>query len=823
MKTDMLGYVTLVCIVSLAGCGCQTTGIPADANDAPQGINLAAKNSNQNMEDDFVPFQGERFSTFDWMLFKAVSRRETGNFLLSPVSLKIALVLLYEGAQEQSADEIASAMQLPGSLPAVRNKFGDILRSLQESSPAYSLNIGSRVYIDSNIVIRQRYQAILKTFYGTDVIHANLSNARPIVESVNGWISNVTNGNIQKMIEDEDKVKESLMLMMNAVYFKGSWYRKYFSPEDTRIGSFHVDSKRTVQVPFMHTNRHFFYSESSELNAKILRIPYDGNKFSLYLILPQTQDGIGQVAENINQYVLTRHMWLMQDLLVDVMIPKFKFQYTTHLEPALRELGIRDIFDDTASLTNIAITRRISRHLKVSDIVQKTGIEVNENGTTAFAATEVEIGNKIDGMTFHANHPFAFFIEDESTATILYSGRVANPSDAPEFQTHFADVPDADSNLQVGLRADDRDNLFNTYFMQDLSNEYVGNLVSSPASIKAALTMLTEGSDGDTRSEIVSTLRLPDSESSIRKNTQRVLLSLKKNVNGTEIDLSTCFWIDQKLNLSDNYTKILRSHYTADVKTVNFANPQSVALDINNWVQRVTRAQISSPLVQNVPPDTQLLLTSAIYFKGKWLRAFDKAKTREECFYIPNGECRNTPFMTHKYLYRSAYISSIDADVLEIPYSDGRTSMLIVTPNKRNKDRYLRILSRDLVTVPVSVLLSSLMERSVTIHVPKFSIENNLNVVPTLQRLGIEGIFNSNARLTMIASNDTLHVTNVLQNVKINVDEEGTVAAADTEIGFEFLSLLNNDIKLDRPFLFLIVDSVTKTTLFCGRFMEPHQ
>ncbi|XP_054005650.1 uncharacterized protein LOC128890802 isoform X1 [Hylaeus anthracinus] len=814
-----------------------TTGCKSDVVQASMGPNrvnntiptIPIRDDDDELE-DFVPYQGERFNVFDWLLLRALSKRNSGNVLVSPISLKIAMVLLYEGAQDETANELATVMQLPATRTATREKFSTILRSFMESSPAYKLNIGTRMYVDSSILTRQRYEAILKTFYTTDVLTANFSVAPLLVESINAWVANITEGNIDKMIEHDSSIKNSVMVIMNALFFKGSWRRKYFDPTNTQVRPFYTSGNRTLNVPYMRVVGRFYYSESSELEAKILRIPYDGHKFAMYLVLPRARDGIEKLVSLINPYALTRHVWLMQDLPIDVSIPKFKYQFTSHLESVLRELGIRDIFDDTATLTGIARTKKTSRHLKVSDILQKTGIEVNENGTTAYAATEVDLVNKMGEETFYADHPFIFYIEDESTGTILYMGKMVDPLDVsgnansslPQFPSKFGPgIPDADTILQAGLNAEDRNNLFNTYLSQALNKEYNGNLVSSPASLKMALTMLAEGASGDTETEIVSSLRLPEKASDTREITQRVLKALKRAENGTEISLSTCMWIDRTLNVLDSYERILQSNYDGYIQSVDFTDTQNTVNAINHWINQATRNKITSLSVNSVQPETRLLLTSVIYFKGRWLKSFDKANTNLHCFYTPTGECRKINFMVHESTYRYAQISSIDAEVLELPYSDGKTSMLILMPSKKERDPYLRILSKDLSTVPVSAMLASLKERGVTLYLPKFTIENSLNLVPTLQHLGIDRIFNSNANLTKIVSNGPLQVTSIVQNVQIEVDEEGTLAVADTEIGFVPLSSWNNDIKFNRPFLFIIIDSVTHTTLFSGRFIQP--
>ena len=320
----------------------------------------------------------------------------------------------------------------------------------------------------------------------------------------------------------------------------------------------------------------------------------------MYLVLPRnrTLDGIEHLVNEVTPFVLTRCVWQMENLPIDVSIPKFKYQFSSHMEPVLREVGIRNIFDDTATLTGIAQTRRISSNLKVSDILQKTGIEVNENGTMAYVATEINIGNKIGEDIFHADHPFLFFIEDESTGTVMYIGRMMNPLETTGSTASWeqylsqspprlnAEISNTDSISQADLNTEDRNNLFNIYFPQALSKKYKdGNLVSSPASVKMILTMLMEGANGNTKSEIISVLRLPKGKSRRGELAQRILSSLNRNENGTEIALTTRLWIHENLCVSNSYKNILRSRYQGDIESVNFMESQSTArISMNGFV-----------------------------------------------------------------------------------------------------------------------------------------------------------------------------------------------------------------------------------------------
>lgn len=154
------------------------------------------------------------------------------------------------------------------------------------------------------------------------------------------------------------------MLVLNAMYFKGTWFKNPFAVNKTKTGKFHTKTGATVDVPFMNTVDKFFYTESAELDAKILRIPYQvcqknkkrlnlffllffwkllsfiqGHKYAMYFLLPRSMEGLDYLIQNINPYLLNRQMWNMEESPVEVSIPKFKFTFTGHMQDILREVS----------------------------------------------------------------------------------------------------------------------------------------------------------------------------------------------------------------------------------------------------------------------------------------------------------------------------------------------------------------------------------------------------------------------------------------------------------------------------------------------------
>ncbi|OXU25130.1 hypothetical protein TSAR_009543, partial [Trichomalopsis sarcophagae] len=789
--------------------------------------------TSQDEIDDFVPYQGERSNIFDWNLLQNLAKSNRGNLLVSPISLKLALVLLYEGAQDETAQQLATVMHLPVGILATRDKFSSVLKSLQTRRPEYALNVGTRIFLDQSITPRQRYGAILKTFYNTDIVSLNFGNAKTSAELINDYVRNVTQARVQKLVEDESKLRNSMMLIASAMYFQGTWLRQPFSVNQTQIGKFRLgDGKNTVQVPFMRSNGKFYYAYSSDLEAKILRLPYAGRKLAMYAILPQAPGKLDELVKKVSPFVINRHVWLMQELYVDVMLPKFKFDFTSKLENNLRELGIRDIFDDTATLTGILRSKSTSRRLVVTDVIQKTGIEVSERGTVAYAATEIDIGNKMNDETFQADQPFLFYIEDESTGTILYMGLVNNPleetgisesSAAPQMPSRVGgheDAPTAPSAIGTGV--DERQNFFNVELLQELNEAKPGNVVIGTSSVKAALMILAEAAGGRTRQQIVSTLRLPSDVAQIRDVVSQSISSFKDPKSNTVLQTAIKMWLSKDVALHKDYTDILQRYYKGELQATNFADVAGTVKTINDWAKKCTNGHISSILEPNsVAADTKMVLTTAVYFKGTWLHSFDKTATRSRCFNVPKLGCQQVPLMEVVENYKYNYVPALDAQVIQIPYTGERVSMVVLLPQRLGEQALLD-LSRDLAFTPVSVLLSSLQKTEVLLQLPRFGIGNKVDLRATLEKLGIKDLFDENANLTTAFPRGNVQVGAVMHNAQIQVNEEGTIAAAVS--GVSVIPLMGSTVttfRADRPFLFFLVDHQTNSILFAGRYVQP--
>ncbi|XP_050319499.1 serine protease inhibitor 27A-like [Bactrocera neohumeralis] len=420
--------------------------------DIPPGIfttfvPLPGEASINDDKDDYVPYRSDVHDSFSWALIKQIlvsttPRRnviataaaagadnlpeDAENIVFSPFSVKLVLALLTEatGNGTRSQQQLLATLGDIRSLENLRNFYRKTLTTLKKEHADYTLRLETRLYTDNSVQALPSYATLLKSAYQTPVDNLDFNDGVAAAEKINTWIARVTEGRLKQLVTDES-VAKSVMLLVNAIYFNGKWRRQF---TETHTGAFYRSATDQVKVAYMELTDHFYYHESNELKAKIVRLPYRGQKFSMFIALPNEGQNIDSFISRMQNEQLKHMQWMTERSKVRVVLPKFKFAYKTDLKAALCRLGVIDIFTNNANLTAMAANEDLQ--LMVSNILQKSGIDVNEVGTVAYGATEVEIVNRFgaDEEEFIVNRPFAFFIEEESTGNILFAGKVMNPT-----------------------------------------------------------------------------------------------------------------------------------------------------------------------------------------------------------------------------------------------------------------------------------------------------------------------------------------------------------------------------------------------------------
>lgn len=256
-------------------------------------------------------------------------------------------------------------------------------------------------------------------------------NSGGAVEVINSWIAEKTNNKIPKLISENDVNRHTELILINAVYFKGDWLKK-FDTDSTTSQVFHISPTESVKVQMMHmTQGKFLYGVNSALHCQAVELPYAGENLSMFVLLPdQALTSLFEVEKKLtaNDLQNVKEKFHMSSQKVDLWLPRFSLDEKLSLAEMLAEMGMSDLFTDgAADLSGIDGSRK----LYVSKVVHRAVVEVNEKGTEAAAATAVIMTFRSlpihEKEIFRADHPFLFFIQDKATGSILFLGRLVRP------------------------------------------------------------------------------------------------------------------------------------------------------------------------------------------------------------------------------------------------------------------------------------------------------------------------------------------------------------------------------------------------------------
>ncbi|XP_049951615.1 leukocyte elastase inhibitor-like isoform X2 [Schistocerca serialis cubense] len=360
--------------------------------------------------------------TFD--LYNVLAQ-DSGNLFFSPVSIHVILALIFLGARGDTAKQIAKGLHLPEERNLTEYGVNALMHRLKDSSYV-TLDIANKVYLKPGFNIKDEFnQSSINFMAGLEEVDfSNEDEARKII---NGWVEEATHQKIKDMIPKGYLDDRTLMVLINAIYFKGDW-AKQFNKVRTRRMPFHLLSSATKQVDMMYTEGDFNYVYLKELDSQALLLPYKGQRISMMILLPKEVNGLPNLEKNLLSIDLHHILRQVYETEVHVYLPKFKLEYEKELQETLRKLGITSVFEPTADLGGIS-----DLPLEVSKALHKAFIEVNEEGTEAAAATALGVHYlslpiTVSHTVFRADHPFVFLILDTQTKTVLFAGRYSEPA-----------------------------------------------------------------------------------------------------------------------------------------------------------------------------------------------------------------------------------------------------------------------------------------------------------------------------------------------------------------------------------------------------------
>nr|XP_025128923.1 serpin B3-like [Bubalus bubalis]XP_025128924.1 serpin B3-like [Bubalus bubalis] len=376
-------------------------------------------------------------------LFHQIRKSEKENIFLSPFSISSALAMTYLGARENTASQMQKVLHFnkiaentrggaakdhvekPGN---AHHHFQKLLTELKKSTDAYELSVANRLYGEKEFRFLQEYMDNVQKFYLASVESADFKYAaEESRKMINSWVESQTNERIKDLFPKDSLNSSTVLVLVNAVYFKGQWNQK-FKEEHTAEEKFWLNKETSKPVQMMKQTNSFQFVSLEDVQAKILEIPYKGEELSMMVLLPNEVDGLQELedqltAEKLIAWTSPQNMGKQK---VDLYLPRFKVEESYDLVPTLRALGMVDAFNDRVANFS-GMTGRPD--LVVSTVVHKSFVEVTEEGTEAAAATGV--GISVTSLpfreSFRCDHPFLFLIKHIKTNSILFCGRVSSP------------------------------------------------------------------------------------------------------------------------------------------------------------------------------------------------------------------------------------------------------------------------------------------------------------------------------------------------------------------------------------------------------------
>ena len=336
------------------------------------------------------------------------------NVFFSPISIYMAMSMLYEATSPDAGEQIRNVFGFDPDLNSRYNDTAHTLSSLNREDPHATLAMANALWTTQN-PIPIKYVNTIRDAYLATAEEISTSNGH---ERINQWASDNTNEKIKKVVEPLDSL--TVAVLNNVIYFKGTWATQ-FDPEDTRPHDFDTGSG-TVSADMMFVSSQFDYADTGQ--EQVLKMPYDGDRLSMLVVLPRGTDGIDSLEERLSADLITEWQEKLYNEEVLVDFPKFETRTEYKLKKPLMRLGITDIF----SKGSLPV---ISDQAWVSAVKHDGYVNVNEEGTEAAAVTTIIILKESEPAPpprFVADHAFVYFIIDNESDTILFMGKVTDPT-----------------------------------------------------------------------------------------------------------------------------------------------------------------------------------------------------------------------------------------------------------------------------------------------------------------------------------------------------------------------------------------------------------
>jgi len=359
---------------------------------------------------------------FSFDIFNLIvnSKSEVENLMISPMSISYALSMTLNGAAGETRIAMMEALRTGDlTLEEINNSYKTLSDKITEVDKRVVMTIANSVWVEDRLDVKEEFIDALVDYFDAEGHQFNI-NDPDIVDTVNKWISDNTNGKIDKMLNEipEDVV----MLLINAIYFNGKW-RYQFDESETSDQPFYLSGGGSVEVDMMYQSNNYKLAYQDKLI--LIELPYGQGNFVMDVILPAENYSYTDILEELTESKFTQLISSAYEREINLYMPRFKYGYKTELRDVLSAMGMGVAFSGAADFSNIADVG-----LAISKVLHQTFIDNKEEGTEAAAATVVMIeltSLPPEPKTIRLDKPFYYIIRETSTNSIIFMGLTANP------------------------------------------------------------------------------------------------------------------------------------------------------------------------------------------------------------------------------------------------------------------------------------------------------------------------------------------------------------------------------------------------------------
>ena len=369
-------------------------------------------------------------STFGFGLYQKIKENE-GNLFFSPYSISTALAMTYAGAKVQTEKEMAEVLHFSLEQEPLHSSFSKLRSKLNaiQNKGHIKLSIANSLWAQEGYPFLDTFFDLNKKYYGAGLNFVDfVRETETARKTINVWIEKETQQKIKELIKPDTIDSLTTLVLCNAIYFKGDWSSQ-FDKERTTDADFYISHAKTIKVPMMNKKSEFKFKDFGNFSA--IELPYEGNDLSMIVFLPKEIDGLIELERNLtNDGVKAWINELTRSYKSEIFVnlPRFKTTCQFELSETLGDMGMPSAFSlppaDFSGMTG-------KRDLFISKVIHKAFVDVNEEGTEAAAATAVVmmmLKGDSKPLSFRADHPFVFLIRENQTGSILFIGRIIDPT-----------------------------------------------------------------------------------------------------------------------------------------------------------------------------------------------------------------------------------------------------------------------------------------------------------------------------------------------------------------------------------------------------------